>query len=127
MHQNEGEKNTMNKRKVAIFVAALILLLGTTVAVQAATGTLGIFSWFLEGASNAGKACADLDNVYADAGTTWTEFKLEQALGNLGNGTWGDGTLEVTISNYSRRHGSQSRSQCRHGSDDTRLRGRWHI
>jgi hypothetical protein len=89
----------MNKRKAMIFTTALILLLlGTTVAVQAATGTLGIFSWFLAGASNTGKACADLDDVYADAGTTWTEFKLEGA--TLTAGSHSDGTLEVTISNY---------------------------
>jgi hypothetical protein len=39
--------------------------------------------------------CAD----FAPSGVTWTQFKLEA--GALGNGTHSDGTLTVTISNYS--------------------------
>jgi hypothetical protein len=35
---------------------------------------------------------------FAPAGESWTEFKLEG--GNLADGTYSDGTLEVTISNF---------------------------
>ena len=87
----------MRTKRIATLFTALVLLLGTVVPVLAVTG-LGINSWLLAGASNQGKTCAELDDAYADVGTTWVEFKLE--LGDLANGTYTDGTIEVTLSNY---------------------------
>jgi hypothetical protein len=78
----------------AIGVAAMSLFVATL-----ALGTTGqgVNSWHIPGASNLGKECSDLDNTYADAGTTWLQLKLEGA--TLTNGAHSDGVLTVTISN----------------------------
>ena len=86
---------------------AVIILVAITIAVGAivAAASLGAFGSpaqathvppdLLAGASNDGKACADLQGS-----ETWEEFKLEETQGNLSSGSHTDGTLTVTISNF---------------------------
>ncbi len=83
---------------------AVIILVAVTIAIGAivAAVSLGAFGspaqathvspTLLTGASNDGKACADLQGS-----ETWEELKLEGS--DLTNGFHTDGTLEVTISN----------------------------
>ena len=72
---------------IALILNLLLALLAAPVGATHVTPTL------LEGATNTGKTCADLQG----AGQSWTEFKLE---GNdLSNGFHTDGTLAVTITN----------------------------
>ena len=92
----------MNREEQTV-PALIIVLIAITIAigaVLAATSFVGSESQathvppeFLEGATNTGKTCSDLQGP----GQTWTEFKLEG--GGLSNGLHTDGTLEVTISN----------------------------
>ncbi|MCP4542822.1 MAG: hypothetical protein GY832_37345 [Chloroflexi bacterium] len=78
-------------KKTLTFTLLILLLLGVVATVQAAT----VSPWRLSGSSNHGKTCAYLNHKYADPGTTWTEFKLED--GTLTSGDHDDGTLEVNI------------------------------
>ncbi len=73
-------------------VAAGALLLSSGDRAQGASVTPEL----LAGASNEGKTCGELEG----AGQTWTEFKLEKEEGNLSSGSHSDGTLTVTISNF---------------------------
>ncbi|MBP8305257.1 MAG: hypothetical protein KBE04_14160, partial [Phycisphaerae bacterium] len=52
----------------------------------------GVDAWLLEGASNGGKTAGELQGVYADPGTTWSELDVDPS-----TGTYSDGTLTVTV------------------------------
>ena len=75
---------------VSVMIAATLLLSGNNAEGASVTPDL------LAGPSNIGKECSDLEGT----GQTWIQFKLEQATSNLSSGTHTDGTLTVTISNY---------------------------
>ena len=99
MHQIYKTRGTNFHYRLGRLVAiVLLIILGGSVTIEAPSmfiTTQGVKSWLLEGASNQGKTCADLEVCYADSNTTWTEFKLEDA--TLTNGFHSDGTLEVNI------------------------------
>lgn len=81
---------------IAIAVAAIALVseLGALSSRQAQAGHVP--PELLAGASNQGKTCRELEG----AGQTWAEFKLEKEKDNLSSGSHTDGTLTVTISNF---------------------------
>jgi len=88
----------MKKLRLAL---AVLLLLSTVATVQAVTGK-SVYSWLLEGSANTLKTCADLDDVYADPGTTWVEYKFDANPSDGAGGCQaggGDGTIAVTFSN----------------------------
>ena len=74
----------------AVMVTAALLLPGKPAQATHVTPE------FLSGSSNPGKTCGELEG----SGQSWLEFKLEQSKGNLSSGTHTDGTLTVTISNF---------------------------
>ena len=83
----------MNIRKTIAVLAVFVFLVVVAAPVLAAS----VYSWLLEGASNQGKECDDLDGTYADTGTTWQQLKLEGA--TLTEGAHTVGPLTVNISN----------------------------
>ena len=74
----------------AVMVTAALLLPGRPAQATHVTPE------FLAGSRNLGKTCGELEG----SGQSWLEFKLEQSKGNLSSGTHTDGTLTVTISNF---------------------------
>ncbi|MDY6835583.1 MAG: hypothetical protein SVY53_12365 [Chloroflexota bacterium] len=83
---------------LVILALMLALLFQCFIATSAFASTgLSVNAWHLPGSSNAGKTPAELDNIYADPGTTWLGYKLEGA--DLATGTYTNGTITVTITN----------------------------
>lgn len=93
----------MNRKDQTLSTGVLVLI-AIIIAVIAAFGPVGlgllnsgqagaasVEPVFLAGATNQGKACADLQGE----GQTWTELKVDPNA----NGTFNDGTLTVTITN----------------------------